>query len=381
MQALQTLQSFGRFAGTMDRNTAGLGYIKQDIGTELLLMPVHCLGFGGVLPPAGTRLNFDVVIDPALGGMLRADNVHPDMTQLQMAQAVAQVGMVQPGLAQAGMAQTGLVQPGLGALVARQPQVPGISSQLMPVVTAQPTAPVAPARAHSEGRRSGVFDREKGSFGFIKQDEGEDMFVMPRACAAFGGAFPAIGTRVHYEVVASDRTGKPRAENVRPGFAGTMDRVKGTFGFIKQDSGEDDMFVMPRCCPAFDDNFPPIGSRVTYEVVASDRTGKPRAEDVQPMYKDGVIDAQAMLQLGQAAGMFGLETDPLQLEDGSAYPVQSTEDEPPLAAIAAQATSPEDAPDSNTAIGQSFDAMAGWGQQLLLPGDEQNPKRRKIEGS
>lgn len=305
---MQALQSFGRFAGTMSRGAGVLGYITQDIGTEVMITAAQCASLGGALPPVGTRLTFDVVLDPTMG-MLRAENV-----QLELAAVPQALPQAVPQALPQAMPQA---LSGLGGLVA-QPQQQ-LAQQLMPsldilsaltmnrtaglasTVAAQPVAPAAHVYRNSAARRSGIFAQAKDAFGFIKQDSGEaDMFVIPKACIAFGNCFPPIGTRVLYEVGVSERTGRPTAENVRPGSTGTMAQVKNNFGFIKQDSGEPDMFVIPQACPYFGTVFPPIGMRVTYEVATSDRTGRPRAEDVQPMFKE---QAAAQLALPGAGGL------------------------------------------------------------------------------
>lgn len=304
---MQALQSFGRFAGTMYTGAGTLGYIKQDMGTEVLVTTAQCAGIGGALPPAGTRLTFDLVLDPTMA-MLRADNV-----QLEVATAFPGLGALLAGQPQALAPSTthaagGLASQFASSLAAMTPaaglalqpaamagtlalQQPGLQPALQP----SPTA----ARLFSSGRKSGVFSQAKESFGFIKQDSGEpDMFVIPRECAAFGLAFPAPGTRVVFETTHSEKTGKAMAQNCRPAFAGTMSQIKNNYGFIKQDSGEPDMFVLPQGCPYFETTLPPIGMRVVFELSVSERTGRPTANDVQPMFKDQAAAGQAALQVG-----------------------------------------------------------------------------------
>lgn len=153
-----------------------------------------------------------------------------------------------------------------------------------------------------------------GNFGFIKQDSGgSDMFALP--------PLPPPGTRVVYDVVMDPKKGRPRAENVQAvdgnaafgpsatGFrssvrsepygnaagwqptttrptdhqlTGTVKMVNEKFGFIQQDSGEADMFVIPPACEAFGRTLPPIGTRVSYRVVIDGKTGRPRADGVAP---------------------------------------------------------------------------------------------------
>merc|ERR1711937_577630 len=113
------------------------------------------------------------------------------------------------------------------------------------------------------------------------------MFVLPGSCKAFGGSLSEIGTRVVYEVVMDAKTGRPRAENVKPedpmhaamqaGLqslmgaggggggtptperqVGTLSRGGGNFAFIQADAGGE-MFVLPGSCKGvFNGQLPPI---------------------------------------------------------------------------------------------------------------------------
>jgi cold shock CspA family protein len=161
-----------------------------------------------------------------------------------------------------------------------------------------------------QGVETGVITKNSGGFGFIKPDDANssEMFVMPAGCVGFGSNIPPLGTQVRYEVVTDAKTGRPRAENVVPpsGFdpapaawepmppqqdlllssgrlTGTVLKNNGKFGFIQQDNGEPDMFVMPIACKAWGEEVPGEGTRVFYDVVQDVKTGRPRAESVEPM--------------------------------------------------------------------------------------------------
>merc|ERR1719352_1658433 len=75
--------------------------------------------------------------------------------------------------------------------------------------------PALPANFGGSGMVSGTLKQNRGSHGFIAQDNGEkDMFVLPMQCQ--GGELPPVGTRVSYVVIISDRNGRPMADNVHP---------------------------------------------------------------------------------------------------------------------------------------------------------------------
>lgn len=286
----------GTHRGTIKRNDGGFGSIEVDEGGEdIFLLPSGCTGFGNSIPPVGTPVCFSLTTDRKKGLPL-ADNVSP---------------VRGPSVAPSSVLPSGPARP-----TARTYSVP----QQQPINLAAST-------------HGGTIRKDNGAFGFINQDNGEDMFIMPAACAAFGGKIPPVGTYVRFDVVTDSKTGRPRAENVIPAndFAATQEmqdisasqltgededavidplmdvlnhlqettaaatqpvpigtersgvvkRLNGGFGFIEQDSGEGDMFFMPMACAAFGNVMPTPGTRVTFEVVQDSKTGRPRADNVR----------------------------------------------------------------------------------------------------
>lgn len=288
-------------SGVFDRERGNYGFIKQDNGEDdMFVLPGACKAFGERFPPKGTRVGYNIVSD-SRSGKVKAEDL-----QLE--------GGVLGGMSSGAMA---LVQKALTAGGNSGGGARGGYQQplLAPNIQKQSTSQVY----------TGLFDRERGTFGFIKQDNGlEDMFVLPGCCEAFGGVFPPIGARLMYTVNYDTKNGKPIAENVQPEsgshfgatiqaanqaafnfkaptsaqlaiyppesiYSGSFDRERGSFGFIKQDGGQDDMFVLPGCCEAFGGAFPAVGTRVTYTVNLDTKNGKPIAENVAPEDEDPYV--------------------------------------------------------------------------------------------
>lgn len=189
----------------------------------------------------------------------------------------------------------------------------------------------------------GTITRGQDRFGYLKQDNGEkDLFLLPRDCEAFGKQIPPKGTRVLYAVGIDEMKGRPKAMNVQPdpnasqyedsgaygaagvGIAqrngpygdkesynptiipgqilnGMIAKGQDRFGYLKQDSGEPDLFVLPGDCVGFaEQGIPAKGTRVLYCIGLDDEKGRPKAVQVQP---DAANEVPQMLQNGQQFGV------------------------------------------------------------------------------
>eukprot|EP00434_Breviolum_minutum_P041785 symbB.v1.2.037172.t1/scaffold5412.1/size27432/1 len=249
------------------------GFITQDDGSSMFVLPGSCSAFGMVIPPAGTRVLYDVVADPKTGRP-RAENVQPsDSGGLVTALKGKEKGGVIPARNQSWSQQD--------------------------VGTGDATAK--------------VISRICNGYGFIDKEDGESMFVLPTSCKAFagGGGFaelPPVGTPVDYDIVMDSKTGRPRAENVRPAmrdgvFVGTISKSGAQFGFITQDTQDGsvvEMFVLPFSCGG---QIPPVGTRVTYTVVEDSKTGRPRAENVMMLGLRQAAPAGPVMQAPPAQSM------------------------------------------------------------------------------
>lgn len=342
--------SYGIFA----KVKGNFGFIKCEDGREMFVLPVSCTQYFGGLPDVGTPLKFDVVQDNRTGRP-RAGTVMPDLRAIsaQLAQAAASGAAVpQQQDIFAWSKQHLLGDKDLENLS-------GQSRQQAAWETSD-----APADGGGGGGLTGTMVKAmSGSFGFIQQDcDGKQMFVLPQCCLGFGSELPPIGTRVRYAVAADPKTGKPRAENVQPidstdpslgqnsgglqsswsepasgpeswsqsagdGLnswsqggpgggtdlaaplqigTGTFSKNKGKYGFINQDSGDPEMFVLPDVCDGFDKQLPHIGDRCEYDIAPDPKTGRPRAQNVRPG------PAYVRGQFGPASRPEGARYNPMQ---------------------------------------------------------------------
>lgn len=351
--------------GTISRIKGNFGFISTSDGSEMFLLPNSCSSFGGVIPAVGTPVKFTVTTDSKTGRP-RADSVEPADKESETTGG---------SHTWQDSAEWLLEDQDLEQLL-RSREGPGKQVRRTLLAAGQQFGFGAAEGPHTEGmeKLAGTVLKHKGDkFGFIQQDcDGVEMFFMPGCCSAFDNELPAIGTRVTYVVVPDSKTGRPRAEHVEPEavsykpkavwqlplhsplqlpvpsgggidlfsgtqrksaggctgkgsarggvtsistLSGTLMKSKGTFGFIEQDNGEDEMFVMPIACAAFGETLPPLGTRVTYEVVVDAKTGRPRADNVLPE-SAGIASARSGKGYGPAKGVYGNPNSPVYVPAG-----------------------------------------------------------------
>ena len=68
----------------------------------------------------------------------------------------------------------------------------------------------------------GYMKANEGTYGFIKAEDGTDMFVLPSSCPNYGHKLHAIGTKVTFRTVIDTKTNKIRAEAVTPEDNGNL---------------------------------------------------------------------------------------------------------------------------------------------------------------
>ena len=103
------------------------------------------------------------------------------------------------------------------------------------------------------------------------------MFVMPKACVGFNRSSGVNPGRREYLWPVSDTRQRQQQDAVPevPESFVTAYFLKshGKYGFIKQASGEDMMFVMPKACVGFYGQFPEPGTRLSYSIVLDEKPG------------------------------------------------------------------------------------------------------------
>eukprot|EP00931_Biecheleriopsis_adriatica_P054271 TRINITY_DN31918_c0_g1_i1.p1 TRINITY_DN31918_c0_g1~~TRINITY_DN31918_c0_g1_i1.p1 ORF type:complete len:739 (+),score=119.37 TRINITY_DN31918_c0_g1_i1:27-2219(+) len=217
-----------RFAGTFDKDEGNFGFIKQDEGGEkLFVLPWSCSC--GILPPEGTRVLYSRELDGKTG-MTRAEDVALEDEELSpnpLGESM-QVGDGCSGTFVKDKVKFGFIRAdGYDEQVFVLPsECEGFGGQL-PLVGTRVTFTLLEKRGNekfrastvhpedpmqADERFSGTMDKDCGHYGFIKQDDGESLFVLPQSCRDFDGRLPSSGTRVMYSVVTA-KTGR-RADDV-----------------------------------------------------------------------------------------------------------------------------------------------------------------------
>lgn len=174
--------------GSISKSNKGFGFITPDAGgsNDMLVLPSACKAFGGVVPEAGTQVTYTIVSDKK--GKLVADQVQPSDSSLAL--AIGSGGVMQnPG--QHGFIEVdGYVYTAkaAGVMDAYEGEVVDENADAETLKTIIKAGWAEP-RKIKKPIQAGVMDREPGDgkFGFIKQDSGGDMFVLPAQPVLSGG--------------------------------------------------------------------------------------------------------------------------------------------------------------------------------------------------
>merc|ERR1712232_231787 len=102
--------------------------------------------------------------------------------------------------------------------------------------------------------------------------------------------------------IAAGITGNAPTNDVQ---LGVIKRNSGKSGFIQQDSGEADLFVLPIQCTGFAGQLPPIGTRVRYTVGVDPKKGLPLAHDVTPDQESMPIQAHRTSMVSKSSDDYG----------------------------------------------------------------------------
>lgn len=202
----------GSLTGMVVRNNESFGFIKQDNGdADMFVLPP--------IPPVGTHVQYVKMIDPKTGRP-RAENVQA------ISDGAAQVSHAAPG---------------------------------------QVTAPAQSTPQNDEAEKALAILRAAGL--------PTDMESVQQLMEQITDQLQGLQSQQHQQPFAPAQPAGVAGAPDHGKKTGVVVSINGNFGFIKQDSGEADMFALPP--------FPQVGTRVTYITVVDPRNGRTRAENIQ----------------------------------------------------------------------------------------------------
>lgn len=325
----ETIHEGAKFTGTMASDLGNYGFINQDTddGEEcrVFVLPYSCPD--GMLPLEESRVEFTIVRDPKTNKPRAEDVVFEgqgDPEQpvtdefVEEADACPEdlvfergddpkaaesaedsgpaLGEVCTGIISKARRNFGFVMPDEGSggnMFILPSQCIGFNSFVPPVGTRvqftvgwsrqhekKMATDVVPLDDHEDNEVfKGVVATNYGNYGFIKDEEGEQIFVLPAYCSGWG--IFDVGTSVVFRKVESKKTGKPMAQDVevdpdppvrpipptRPpesmqDVEGVLVSHKGQFGFVRT-KDEEEFFIHHSDCPG--EWLPAVGTRLRFD--------------------------------------------------------------------------------------------------------------------